>query len=81
MPYRILCTVYHISHTLERFSKLDCSTIKRAPIPNVPPIPNETSSERSQRYVSNAYLFGTDTTNRIYITWETNLRRETRGSG
>ena len=40
------------------FSKLDCSTTKRMPIY----IPNDTSSKSSRRHVSNAVLFGTDTT-------------------
>ena len=47
-------TVYDgVHHTpLGRFSKLDCSTTKRVPIPN------DTSSESSRRDVSNADLFG-----------------------
>ena len=53
---------YHIGRCvslplLGRFSKLDCSTTKRVPVP----IPNDMSSESSRRDVSNADTFGTDT--------------------
>ena len=48
--------VVYIYHTpLGRFFKLDCSTTKRAPIPN------DTSRESSRRDFSKAVLFGTDT--------------------
>ena len=53
LGYRIgRCT--SISHTLGRFSKIDCSPSKRMPRPNA------TSSESSRRHVSNADLIGTD---------------------
>ena len=45
----------YIAPTLGRFSKLDCSTTKRAPVPIVP-TRNHTSSESSRRDVSNAVL-------------------------
>ena len=44
-----------ITHPWGGFSKLDCSTTKRVPIPN------DTSSESSRRDVSSADLFGSGT--------------------
>ena len=51
LVYRIQCTVYHTP--LGRFSKRDCLTTKRVPIPT------ETSSENSRGDMSNAAFFGT----------------------
>ena len=51
--YRIQCTVCHTP--LGRFSKVDCLTTKRAPIPN------GTSAERPLIDAFNADLFGSDT--------------------
>ena len=54
---RYVHTVYDgVCHTpLGRFSKRDCSLIKRVPVPN------DTCSESSRRDVSNADLLGTGT--------------------
>ena len=49
----ILYTTVCITSPLERFSKLDCSTTNRVPMPN------DTSSESSWRDVSYADLFRT----------------------
>ena len=52
--YDYACTTAYVHHTpLGEFSKLDCSTTKRVPLP----IPSDASSESSRRDVSDAHLF------------------------
>ena len=53
--HELCITQSHYHAPLERFSKLDCSTAKRVPIPN------DSSSESSRRDVSSADLLSTDT--------------------
>ena len=65
--YPVYDGVYH-TH-LGRFSELDCSKIKRVPIPN------DTSSESSWRDVSNVDLFGTGTVSAVKISGMENRPR------
>ena len=69
-------TVYPIrrctSHPLGRFSKLDCSTTKRVPIPN------DAFSESSHRDVSNADRFGTGSIPTVEIS---RMENRPRGGG